>query len=80
MKIRRKETIVVPTGERVQVYSADGGNRWFSDRAEAEQCEKARQKFLQQSGRALKKMSTFSTDLSRPIGRPRRTKQEDGVA
>jgi hypothetical protein len=68
MKIRRKETIVVPTGERVQVYSADGGNRWFSDRAEAEQCEKARQQFLQQSSRSLRKMSAFKA----PTGRRRR--------
>jgi hypothetical protein len=75
MRIRKKETIVVPTGDRVTVFSCDGF-RWFSDKREAEQCEKARQKFLQQSARSLKRMSTFKT----PIGRRRRTKQRDGIS
>jgi hypothetical protein len=56
----------------VTVFSCDGF-RWFSDKREAEQCEKARQKFLQQSARSLKKMSTFATETSRPTGH-RRTK------
>jgi hypothetical protein len=72
MRVRKKETVVVPTGDRVTVFSCDGF-RWFSDKREAEQCEKARQKFLQQSARSLKKMSTFATETSRPTGH-RRTK------
>jgi hypothetical protein len=59
----------------VTVFSCDGF-RWFSDKREAEQYEKARLKFLQQSARALRRMSTFKT----PIGRRRRTKQRDGIS
>ena len=45
-KAMMKKTTVV-RGDRVTVYSCDG-TRWFSDRREAEECEKRRQQFLRE--------------------------------
>ncbi len=51
-----KETFVC--GECVTVHSVDG-ERWFSDKSEAEQCERRRAKFFADAERVLKRQSTF---------------------
>jgi hypothetical protein len=45
-------------GESVTVHSVDG-ERWFSDKSEAEQCERRRAKFFADAERVLKRQSTF---------------------
>jgi len=45
-------------GETVTVYSCDGW-RWFSNRIEAAQCQRRREKFLQERSRSLKKSAVF---------------------
>jgi hypothetical protein len=63
-----KETFV--RGERIVLFSC-GGFRWFSNKAEAEQCEKRRAKFFADAERVLKRQSTFRCE-SRPVGRAKR--------
>jgi hypothetical protein len=52
------ERITTVCGESVAVYSFDGW-RWFSDRYEAEACQRRREKFFAERAESLKRSATF---------------------